>query len=425
MTDRRTSHAVLVALGSSGDVHPFLGLGRELRRRGHRVTLVAAGWFRQVAEGAGLEFVDPLPDLDFVASIRDERIWDPLRGTPVILERFVRPLLEPVYRLIERTSAADAAAGWSTVVAASSLAFGARVAQEHLGVPLVTVHLSPSLFRGIDDAPRVPGLFVHRGPRWLRRLQWNLADRFLIDPLIGAWLNSFRAGLGLPAARGLCREWMHSPRCTLGLFPAWFAAPEPEWPAQARLTGFPLYSEEGVSDADHRMRAWLEEGSPPILFTPGSAHLHGHEFFAAASDACQRLGRRGLLLTRFPDQIPRALPDGVRHAAFVPFRWLVPRSAALVHHGGIGTLSQGLAGGVPQIVMPMGFDQFDNTARIERLGVGLALARKSFRGPALAALLGKLLADQSVADRCRAAADRFAGADGIAAAADEVEAAGR
>ena len=40
-----------------------------------------------------------------------------------------------------------------------------------------------------------------------------------------------------------------------------------------------------------------------------------------------------------------------------PFRWLVPRSAALVHHGGIGTLSQGLAGGVPQVVMPMGFDQ--------------------------------------------------------------------
>jgi UDP:flavonoid glycosyltransferase YjiC (YdhE family) len=115
----------------------------------------------------------------------------------------------------------------------------------------------------------------------------------------------------------------------------------------------------------------------------------------------------------------------VRHAAFVPFRWLVPRSAALVHHGGIGTLSQGLAGGVPQIVMPMGFDQFDNAARIERLGVGLALPRKAFRGPALAGLLGKLLTDRNVTDRCRGVADRFAGADGIAAAADEVEAAGR
>ena len=422
---RQKTHAILVALGSSGDVHPFIGIGRELRRRGMRVTLVAAGWFREVAEKAGLEFVDPLPELDFVASIEDERIWDPLRGTPVILELFVRPLLEPVYRVIERALAADAAAGEATVVVASSLAFGARVAQERLGVALVTAHLSSLLFRSLDDAPRVPGIFVHRGPHWFRRLQWALADRLLIDPIIGRWLNPFRASLGLPPARGLLRDWIHSPLRTLGLFPDWFAARQPQWPPQVRLTGFPLYSEEGVSDADDQMKAWLAEGSPPILFTPGSAHLHGHEFFAAAADACQRLEVRGLLLTRFPDQIPTALPAGVRHAAFVPFRWLVPRSAALVHHGGIGTLSQGLAGGVPQIVMPMGFDQFDNAARIERLGVGKALARKAFRGPALANLLGKLLADENVADRCCAVANRFAGADGIATAADAVEAAVR
>lgn len=420
---REKTHAILVALGSSGDVHPFIGIGRELRRRGMRVTLVAAGWFREVAEKAGLTFVDPLPELDFVTSIEDERIWDPLRGTPVILDLFVRPLLEPVYRVIERARAADAVRGEATVVVASSLALGARVAQERLGVTLVTVHLSPVLFRSLDDPPRVPGLLVHRGPHWFRRLQWGLADRLLIDPFIGRWLNPFRASLGLPPARGLMRDWIHSPLRTLGLFPEWFAEPEPEWPQQVRLTGFPLYSEEGVSDADDRLRGWLEEGPPPILFTPGSAHLHGHEFFAAAADACRQLRRRGLLLTRFPDQVPAELPAGVRHAAFVPFRWLVPRSAALVHHGGVGTLSQGLAGGVPQIVMPMGFDQFDNAARIARLGVGAALARKAFRGPALASLLGRLLADQAVTDRCRAVASRFAGIDGITAAADEVEAA--
>ena len=289
----------------------------------------------------------------------------------------------------------------------------------------MSVHLSPVILRSIDEAPRLPGVFVHRGPRWFRRLQWNLADRLLIDPFIGRWLNPFRASLGLPPARGLFRDWIHSPLLTLGLFPDWFARPQPEWPVQLRLTGFPLYSEEGVSDADARFVEWLEQGTAPILFTPGSANLHGSEFFTAAADACRRLGRRGLLLTRFPDQIPSALPDGVRHVEFVPFRWLVPRSAALVHHGGIGTLSQGLAGGVPQVVMPMGFDQFDNAARIERLGVGLALARKAFRGPALAGLLGKLLSDQGVADRCRAVADRFAGVDALAAAADESEAAAR
>ena len=422
VTSSPPTHAILVALGSSGDVHPFIGIGRELRRRGMQVTLVAAGWFRDVVETAGLAFVDPLPDLDFVTSVDDKRIWDTLRGTPVILDRFVRPLVEPVYRWIEDAVAADTAAGRKTIVVASSLAFGARVARERLGVRLVTVHLSPVLFRSLDDPPRVPGLFVHRGPKWFRRLQWTLADRLLIDPFVGRWLGPFRASLGLPPTRGLMRDWIHGPERTLGLFPDWFAPPQPQWPRQVRLTGFPLYCEEGVSDADEAMKAWIAAGSPPILFTPGSAHLHGHAFFGAAADACARLGRRGLLLTRFPEQVPVELPAGVRHAPFVPFRWLVPRSAALVHHGGIGTLSQGFAGGVPQIVMPMGFDQFDNAARVERLGVGRRLARKAFRGPALADLLGGLIDDSSVAARCRDVAERFAGTDGIAAAADEIEA---
>lgn len=414
-------HAVLVALGSSGDVHPFLGLGRELRRRGHRVTLLAAGWFRGVAEKAGLDFIDPLPELDFVASIADERIWHPQKGTAIILERFVRPLLEPVYRIIEREVAADSAAGRRTIIVASTLAFGARIAQERLGVPLVSVHLSPVMFRSLAEAPRLPGLLVHRGPRWFRRAQWFLADRLLVDPFIGRWLNPFRASLGLPPARGLLRDWLHSPLLTLGLFPDWFAAPQPEWPRPVRLTGFPLYSEEGVSDADEAMVEWLEAGPAPILFTPGSANVHGGEFFAAAAEACGRLGRRGLLLTRFPEQIPATLPAGVRHAEFVPFSWLVPRAAALVHHGGVGTVSQGLAGGVPQVVMPMGFDQFDNAARLERLGVGASLPRDRFRGPRLAEVLTGLLVDEQVVTRCRDVAARFAGARGLAAAADEVE----
>ncbi len=424
MADGRPIHAVLVALGSSGDVHPFIGLGRELLRRGHDVTVVAAGWFRDVVGRAGLRFVDPLPELDFAASIRDERLWHPLHGARLVLEMMGRPLLEPVYRVVADSSAADRAAGRRTVVASSTLAFGARVARERLGVPLVTLHLSPMLLRSLDDAPRIPGLLVHRGPRWFRRLQWSMADAVL-DRAIGRWLGPFRAGLGLPPARGLFRDWIHSPDASLGMFPEWFAPRRPEWPAGIELAGFPLYSEEGASDPAPEVTRWLDEGSPPILFTPGSANVHGHAFFAAAADACRRLGRRGLLLTRFPEQVPDGLPPGVRHVDFVPFRWLVPRSAALVHHGGIGTLSQGLAGGVPQVVMPMGFDQFDNAARVERLGVGQGIARRAFHGPRLAETLGRLLGDPAVAARCRGVAERI-GADGppeaaLARVADRVE----
>ena len=416
-------HVVMVALGSSGDVHPFIGVGRALRRRGHAVTLAAAGWFRDVVERAGLAFVDPCPEIDFVTEIGDPALWQPWRGTRLVFDVFARPLVEPVWRLVTEMLAADRAAGRRTVVAASTLALGARVARETHRFPLVTVHLSPALVRGGEPGPRIPGLLVHRGPEWFRALQWALADRLLVDRAVGRWLFPFRARFGLAPVCGIFREWMHSPDRVLGMFPEWIVSPGADIPDAMRCTGFPLYSEEGVSDASAEVERFLAEGTPPILFTPGSANVHGRAFFTAAAEACQRLGRRGLLLTRFPEQIPAVLPPGVRHVDFVPFRWLVPRAAALVHHGGVGTLAQGLAAGVPQVVMPMGFDQFDNAARLERLGVGAVLARRAFRGPRLAATLGRLLDDPSVAARAAEIAARLSPEDGVARAADEVEAA--
>ena len=89
---------------------------------------------------------------------------------------------------------------------------------------------------------------------------------------------------------------------------------------------------------------WLDAGEPPIAFTAGSAMVHAREFFAASIEACESLNRRGLVLTRFGDQLPRELPPSVKHVEYAPFGSLLPRCAALVHHGGIGTTAQALRG---------------------------------------------------------------------------------
>jgi rhamnosyltransferase subunit B len=159
------AHVILCTIGSSGDVHPFVGLGRALRQHGYRVTVITAGYFRGLVEQAGLEFVDPLPEVDFREMIRNPRIWHPLHGTKTILDLAVRPLLEPVYRSIVSTQTPG-----RTLVCGSSLAFGARVAQETQGIPLVSIHLSPMLFRSAFQGPSLPVLLVHRGPAWFRRL---------------------------------------------------------------------------------------------------------------------------------------------------------------------------------------------------------------------------------------------------------------
>jgi UDP:flavonoid glycosyltransferase YjiC (YdhE family) len=413
----RLAHVILCVIGSSGDVHPFVGLGRALRGRGYRVTVVTAGYFRDLVEQAGLEFVDPLPEVDFREMIRNPRIWHPLHGTRTIIDLAVRPLLEPVYRSI----LAHQTPG-QTLVCGSSLAFGARVAQEAQGIPLVSVHLSPMLFRSDFEGPRLPALCVHRGPAWFGKLQWWLVDS-VSDRVICPWLNEFRGRFGLPPTRRVFRDWMHSPLRLVAMFPEWFSPRQPDWPAQTRLTGFPLYSEEGVVEPSENVTRFLDEGPPPLVFTPGSANVFGRDFFQASVEACQRLGQRGLLLTRFPEQVPPSLPDGVQHVDFVPFRWLLKRSALLVHHGGVGSMSQAFAAGVPQVIMPMGFDQFDNAARVERLGVGRSLPPRRFRGPLLAETIRGLLTDPTVAARCHAAAARLADDDGLGHACDEIEAA--
>jgi UDP:flavonoid glycosyltransferase YjiC (YdhE family) len=138
---------------------------------------------------------------------------------------------------------------------------------------------------------------------------------------------------------------------------------------------------------------------------------HPGEFFAAAVDACCQLGRGGLLLTRFRDQLPPRLPAGVRRFDYVPLSQVLPRAAALVSHGGIGTISQALAAGVPQLIIPLGFDQFDNAARLERLGVGATLTPRAFRGPAVTRQLVRLLTSPAVASACSAVSAKLAKAE--------------
>ena len=187
------------------------------------------------------------------------------------------------------------------------------------------------------------------------------------------------------------------------------------------MVGFPLWDEADQSELPPEAERFLDAGPPPVVFTPGSANSHAREFFAAAVQACAALGRRGILLTKYPEQLPAGLPAEVRHFPFVPLSRLLPRSSAFVHHGGIGSSSQGLAAGVPQLVMPMAFDQPDNAERLERLGVAEVLPPRRFRAAAVAAALERLTSDSTVAGRCRRLADQCDGTAALAAAADLLE----
>ena len=133
---------------------------------------------------------------------------------------------------------------------------------------------------------------------------------------------------------------------------------------------------------------------------PGSAMAHGKEFFARALATCRQLGLRAVFVTPFAEQLPAALPDTILPTPYVPFDLLLPRLAALVHHGGIGTTAQALASGAPQLITPFAHDQFDNAARVVKLGAG---EQRAPTAPARrwAAALDRLTNDPTVARACR------------------------
>ncbi len=394
---------LLVPVGSHGDVHPFIGLGQALRARGHRVTYLINEYFGPLIRGLGFEMV-PLGEAQlFTEAIRDPDLWDPKRGFAVV----ARGVLEHARLALPRIEALYVPG--ETVAVGGSLAFAVRLAQEKLGMPAASVHLQPGILHSNHETPAYPGFSTPRWwPTWLRRPFFDLIFARAVDPHIAPGLNALRAELGLPPVRDVMRSWVHSPELVLGFFPSWFAAPQPDWPPRVQLVGFPLYDERDATTLPEDLDAFLDSGTPPIAFTPGSANLHGRPFFEAAVDACNRLGRRGLLLTRHHESIPPHLPEGIRHVAYAPFGLLLPRVAALVHHGGVGTSAQGMAAGIPQLVMPLGHDQYDNAARMLRLGIARSLLPGRFRGPAVAAALRALIDHAEVADACRKVASRFA-----------------
>ena len=101
-----------------------------------------------------------------------------------------------------------------------------------------------------------------------------------------------------------------------------------------------------------------------------------------------------MFLTSKTTQVPEGLPPSIFVAAYAPFSALLPHASAFVHHGGIGTIAQSLAAGVPQLVVDMALDQHDNAERLERLGAGLSIRASRFSPERALPLLQRCLSDQ-------------------------------
>ena len=384
------------SLGSLGDLHPLLALASASRERGHTAVVAASGTYREYVTSLGFPFYRIRPDLEpDPAAV--EHLSHPQRGPERLLREELFPRVRETYEdLVEAARGAD-------VLVVGELLYVAPLVAAKLGLPWANVILSPSSFLSACDpcvlapAPALHGL-RHLGP-WPHRLIFALG-RFITSRW-SAPLHALRRELGFPPAPSPVFEGKHSPELVLTMFPEFLAAPQPDWPAQVVQTGFPFFSQPGRPGTMEKLEAFLAAGEPPLVFTLGSTAVHiGRDFYQSAADAARLLGRRAILLLGKNPAPPDLAGDGLA-LDYVPLGSVLPRAAAVVHHGGIGTCAEALRAGLPSLIVPFGFDQPDNAERLRRLGVARILRRDRVSCATLVTGLRELLANPALAARAR------------------------
>ena len=417
---------MLATFGSLGDLHPYLALAQALRRRGHRPLVAATDVHRAAVEAEGLPFAALRPD---AAAFGDERTamaraLDPVGGPEFLVREVLMSHLRDAYDDLDAACAGADLLVSHPFTFAAPLVAGRRQAE---GLAWASVAITPSaLLSAHDPAVLAPAPWLRHlrplGPGFHRLLL--KAVRARTRGWMAPW-QALRGELGLPAtAAHPLFEAQLSPDLVLALFSPLFAAPQPDWPPQAVATGFVFAARRGEADApDPALAEFLDAGDAPLVFTLGSAAVLGAgDFYEHSAEAARRLGRRALLLVGSdPRNRPTRSSSDILLADYVPHGQVFPRAAAIVHQGGIGTTAQALLAGRPMLVVPFGFDQPDNAARLVRLGVARGIARRDYDAGRAVRALQALLDDAAYADRARELAPRLAAEDGVRNACDAIE----
>lgn len=413
-----TSHRVVLAnFGSFGDLHPYLGIARELQRRGHHPVIATVPYYREKVQAAGFAFhpvrfseLKEKPDAAMM-----ERILHLRTGPEFIVRELLMPWVRTAY-----TEMLDALDGASLLVS-HPLTYAAQLAAERRGLRWVSTQLAPTGMLSANDPPVIPfAPLLNRmhslGPRFWRPL-FRVARRSILG-----WtrpVQLLRAELGLPPSGNPMFEGGASPDGTLALFSPLLGRPQPDWPVKTVQTGFVFY--DGETDAlQPELEAFLRAGDPPIIFTLGTAAVHNPgEFYRQSASAAQRLGRRAVLLVgRDAVDEPQGLPDSILAVDYAPFSQLLPRAAAVVHQGGVGTTAQAMRSGRPMLVMPYGVDQPDNAERVRRLGIARVVTRRAYSVICAAQELEILLQEPSYAEQAQSVGRQVRMEDGAHAACD-------
>jgi rhamnosyltransferase subunit B len=426
----RQHRVVLNTIGSLGDLHPFIALALQLKRRNVAAVIASFPEYQEKVESEGLEFQATRPAFTDVFNDLGMEQAEVYRRVIESEEFLFRDVLFPYLRTAYEN--ALILQRGADLVLPSSIAFGARIAAEKARIPCIAIVLQPMMFMSAYDPPIIPQLpwlgplLRQLGPK-VTRAVFDLSKRTVVRWLTRP-VRAFRAAVGLPDDGGdVFFDGQFTRAGAIGLYSPLLGGVQPDYPSPTEVVGFAYYDNEGADQGGlaPEIELFMARGTAPIVFTLGSMVVNyagAEAFYRDSLAAARQLGRRAILL--MGDRVDPVLQKdrGADFLAcrYVPHSQIFPHAAVVVHQGGVGTLAQALRAGRPELIVPFYGDQLDNAARAARLGVGQSIHYRQYQPATAARSLEQLLTNSTHAERAARVAAQVAAQDGAERAAELV-----
>lgn len=399
--EARAADLLFLASGTIGDFLRTVALAREMVARRHRVTILGSRELAPLVTRHAIPYV-PLPESQYA---RQESFADGIwRNNASSIETWMRhvvlPSIEQEMEVVSRLVSAD------TCVVLSHLNLGARLVLECLRTRFAVLYYHPFALR--EPAGEVT-----------RRS----------NSIVGE-VNQFRVSLGLAPIPALYPHWIASPTANLCLFPRWIVPPVAYLPPELSFAGFPITSsiatgagESNVSAIETDLRQ--KRDSVVHLFltgTTGTLLKNVNAYLDVAMDVVSRRGEVGIFVDSSSAHPLCKLGQSFYYVGFTPLAELLPYVDTVTHHGGIGTLADSLAAGLPQVIVPVNADQPHNARTLREMRVAVIVEPHAVNQRNLDEALDRVLQPE-VREQCRSVARTHRGDfDGVEQACRRLEA---
>jgi UDP:flavonoid glycosyltransferase YjiC (YdhE family) len=357
-----------------GTAPPELAVASRLASRGHAVKVIGDPTLERDAASAGARFVswrDAPHRSTRTAESEIVRDWDALTPLGAFARARDRHAFKPA-NLFAREVRAELDAEPADVVACDAMLFGAIAGAESSGARVAALLPMTSFLPGPGRPPASMGLRPARGVfgRLRDRALYSAGDAILWRTCIG-YMNDARREVGLdPIAHPL--DQLFRIDRVLVQTSAWFDFDAHDYD-NVRWVGPELADPAWAGDAPA-----IEPGDPLVLVALSTTFMGQVPLLETIIRALAPLPVRAIVTTG-PAIDPRSIPGAknVTLRASAPHSAILPSAALVVTHGGHGTVIRALAHGVPILCLPHGRDQSDNAVRIEAIGAGMAISRRS------------------------------------------------